>query len=122
MMETLIWHSNHGSDILLSKRECMIGRIRCQVTDFVVCERAGAKHGVSVTNVATRWVIEQPAVAGAIVGARLGLKVGIIRAIIAWRESDIYAPFFGPCRCFALSTRGGIRIILQKWVPLLKKP
>jgi len=36
--------------------------------------KIGAKHGVSVTNVATRWVIEQPAVAGAIVGARLGLK------------------------------------------------
>jgi aryl-alcohol dehydrogenase-like predicted oxidoreductase len=35
---------------------------------------AADKHGVSVTNVATRWVIEQPAVAGAIVGARLGLS------------------------------------------------
>jgi len=30
------------------------------------------KHGVSVSNVATRWVLEQPAVAAAIVGARLG--------------------------------------------------
>ncbi|MDU8943153.1 aldo/keto reductase [Ovoidimarina sediminis] len=31
-----------------------------------------AKHGVSVSNVATRWVLEHPAVAGVIVGARLG--------------------------------------------------
>ncbi len=31
-----------------------------------------AKHGVSLSNVATRWVLEQPAVAAAIVGARLG--------------------------------------------------
>ncbi|MEJ1160063.1 aldo/keto reductase [Prosthecomicrobium sp. N25] len=31
-----------------------------------------AKHGVSVANVATRWVLEQPAVAAIIVGARLG--------------------------------------------------
>jgi aryl-alcohol dehydrogenase-like predicted oxidoreductase/enamine deaminase RidA (YjgF/YER057c/UK114 family) len=31
-----------------------------------------AKHGVSVANVATRWVLEQPAVAAVIVGARLG--------------------------------------------------
>lgn len=34
--------------------------------------RIGRKHGVSVANVATRWVLEQPAVAAAIVGARLG--------------------------------------------------
>ena len=32
----------------------------------------GAKHGVSVSNVATRWVLQQPAVAAVIVGARLG--------------------------------------------------
>ncbi len=30
------------------------------------------KHGVSVPNVATRWVLEHPAVAAVIVGARLG--------------------------------------------------
>ena len=30
------------------------------------------KHGVSVSNVATRWVLEQPHVAGVIIGARLG--------------------------------------------------
>jgi aryl-alcohol dehydrogenase-like predicted oxidoreductase/enamine deaminase RidA (YjgF/YER057c/UK114 family) len=33
--------------------------------------RIGAKHGVSIANVATRWVLEQPAVAAVIVGARL---------------------------------------------------
>lgn len=31
-----------------------------------------AKHGVSVSNVATRWVLENDAVAGVIIGARLG--------------------------------------------------
>ena len=30
------------------------------------------KHGVSIANVATRWVLDQPAVAAAIVGVRLG--------------------------------------------------
>lgn len=32
----------------------------------------GQKHGVSIANVATRWVLEQRAVAAVIVGARLG--------------------------------------------------
>ena len=35
-------------------------------------EKIAAKHDVSVSNVATRWVLEQPAVAAVIVGARLG--------------------------------------------------
>ena len=34
--------------------------------------RIAAKHGVSIANVATRWVLDQPAVAAVIVGARLG--------------------------------------------------
>ena len=33
------------------------------------------RHGVSVANVATRWVLEQPAVGAVIVGARLGERV-----------------------------------------------
>ncbi|NNE79462.1 MAG: aldo/keto reductase [Silicimonas sp.] len=33
------------------------------------------KHGVSIANVATRWVLDHPAVAGVIVGARLGERV-----------------------------------------------
>ncbi len=32
----------------------------------------GKKYGVSISNVATRWVLEHPAVASAIIGARLG--------------------------------------------------
>lgn len=32
----------------------------------------GEKHGVSISNVATRWVLEQTGVAGVIIGARLG--------------------------------------------------
>ena len=34
--------------------------------------KIGEKHGVSISNVASRWVLEQPAVAGVIIGARLG--------------------------------------------------
>ena len=33
------------------------------------------KHAVSISNVATRWVLEQPRVAGVIIGARLGENV-----------------------------------------------
>ena len=35
-------------------------------------DRIANKHGVSIANVATRWVLDQPAVAAVIVGARLG--------------------------------------------------
>lgn len=35
-------------------------------------EGVAQKHGVSVANVAARWVLEQPAVAAIVVGARLG--------------------------------------------------
>lgn len=37
-----------------------------------VAAEIGAKHGVSLSNVATRWVLEQTGVAGVIIGARLG--------------------------------------------------
>jgi aryl-alcohol dehydrogenase-like predicted oxidoreductase/enamine deaminase RidA (YjgF/YER057c/UK114 family) len=37
-----------------------------------VAAAIAGKHGVSVANVATRWVLDQPHVAGVIVGARLG--------------------------------------------------
>ena len=37
-----------------------------------VLERIAARHGVSIPNVATRWVLEHPAVAAVIIGARLG--------------------------------------------------
>ena len=35
-------------------------------------DRIAKRHGVSITNVATRSILEQPAVAGVIIGARLG--------------------------------------------------
>ncbi len=35
-------------------------------------DRVAKKHGVSIANVATRWVLDHPAVAAVIVGARLG--------------------------------------------------
>jgi len=34
--------------------------------------RVAARHGVSIANVATRWVLEHPAVGAVIIGARLG--------------------------------------------------
>ncbi|WP_046866073.1 aldo/keto reductase [Microvirga massiliensis] len=39
---------------------------------LAACREIATKHGVSVANVASRWVLEQPAVATIIVGARLG--------------------------------------------------
>ncbi|HXP74018.1 MAG TPA: aldo/keto reductase [Stellaceae bacterium] len=39
---------------------------------LAACHRVARKHGVSIANVATRWVLDQPAVAAVIVGARLG--------------------------------------------------
>ena len=41
-------------------------------TILAALARVARKHRVSVANVATRWVLEQPAVAAIIVGARLG--------------------------------------------------
>ncbi len=35
-----------------------------------VLKQVGAKHGVSLTAVATRWILDKPGVAGAIIGAR----------------------------------------------------
>ena len=39
-----------------------------------VLDSIAKKHKVSIPNVAVRWVLEQPAVGGAIVGCRFGLK------------------------------------------------
>jgi len=39
---------------------------------LVVLKRIADKHGVSVANVGTRYVLDRPAVAGVIIGARLG--------------------------------------------------
>ena len=35
------------------------------------------RHGVSIANVASRWVLEQPAVGGVIIGARLGASAHV---------------------------------------------
>jgi aryl-alcohol dehydrogenase-like predicted oxidoreductase len=37
---------------------------------LAACHQIGEKHGVSLTAVVTRWVLDRPQVAGAIVGAR----------------------------------------------------
>ncbi|MEX0343554.1 MAG: aldo/keto reductase [Rhizobiaceae bacterium] len=39
---------------------------------LTACDVIARKHGVSIANVATRWVLEQPGVGGVIIGARLG--------------------------------------------------
>jgi aryl-alcohol dehydrogenase-like predicted oxidoreductase/enamine deaminase RidA (YjgF/YER057c/UK114 family) len=39
---------------------------------LTAARKIAEKHGVSIGNVATRWVLEQKAVAGVIIGARLG--------------------------------------------------
>jgi aryl-alcohol dehydrogenase-like predicted oxidoreductase/enamine deaminase RidA (YjgF/YER057c/UK114 family) len=40
-------------------------------------QRVAQKHGVSIATVASRWVLDQPGVAGVIVGARLGQSAHI---------------------------------------------
>ncbi len=41
---------------------------------LVVLQKIAQKHGVTIPNVAVRYVLEQPAVAGVIVGVRLGVS------------------------------------------------
>lgn len=41
-------------------------------TVLAAAAQVARKHGVSISNVATRWVLEQSRVAGVIIGARLG--------------------------------------------------
>jgi aryl-alcohol dehydrogenase-like predicted oxidoreductase len=41
---------------------------------LLAMDKVAKKHEVSISNVAVRWVLEQPAVGGAIVGCRFGLK------------------------------------------------
>jgi aryl-alcohol dehydrogenase-like predicted oxidoreductase/enamine deaminase RidA (YjgF/YER057c/UK114 family) len=41
-------------------------------TVLAAAAQVARKHGVSISNVATRWVLEQARVAGVIIGARLG--------------------------------------------------
>jgi aryl-alcohol dehydrogenase-like predicted oxidoreductase/enamine deaminase RidA (YjgF/YER057c/UK114 family) len=40
-------------------------------------QRVAARHGVSIANVATRYILDQPGVAGVIVGARLGERAHV---------------------------------------------
>jgi aryl-alcohol dehydrogenase-like predicted oxidoreductase/enamine deaminase RidA (YjgF/YER057c/UK114 family) len=49
-----------------------IGGWRVLQNILVALDRIAKKHRVSIANVATRWVLEQPAVCAAIIGARLG--------------------------------------------------
>ena len=44
---------------------------------LAVTAKIGKKYGVSTSNVATRWVLEQSSVAGVIIGARLGERTHI---------------------------------------------
>ncbi|WP_299503548.1 aldo/keto reductase [uncultured Roseobacter sp.] len=44
---------------------------------LAAADEIARKHEVSIANVATRWVLEHPAVAGVIVGARLGERMHV---------------------------------------------
>ena len=44
---------------------------------LAAAKRVGDRHGVSIANVATRFILDQPGVAGVIVGARLGERAHI---------------------------------------------
>lgn len=41
---------------------------------LAVLSAIAGRHGVSLTNVATRWILQQPAVGAVIVGTRLGVS------------------------------------------------
>lgn len=51
------------------------------------------KHGVSIANIATKYILEQPHVAGVIIGARLGQSVHVEETLELYRfdldESDL---------------------------------
>lgn len=47
-------------------------------------EGVGKKHGVSIADVATRWVLERPHVAGVIVGARNASHVGDLEKVFTF--------------------------------------
>jgi len=42
-----------------------------------ILDKIGQKHGVSISNVATRYILDKPQVAGVILGVRLGLSSNI---------------------------------------------
>jgi len=44
---------------------------------LTAAKRVGDRHGVSIANVATRYILDQPGVAGVIVGARLGERAHV---------------------------------------------
>ena len=50
------------------------------------CRNIGDRHGVSVANVATRWVLDRPGVGGAIIGARYAAhlpdNLGVFRFVL----------------------------------------
>ena len=50
-----------------------------------VLKAIGDRHGVSIATVATRWVLEQPAVAAAIVGARYADRIDSTLAVFGLR-------------------------------------
>lgn len=75
-------------------------------TILAALAEVAARHGVSIANVATRWVLDQPAVAGVIVGARLGER--------EHRADNI--------RAFAFTMNDSDRAILDDAFAASKKP
>ncbi len=65
---------------------------------LVAAHHVAKKHGVLIANVATRWVLDQPAVAAVIVGARLGER--------EHRQDNL--------RCFAVALDAEDRAIIDE--------
>ncbi len=65
-------------------------------TLLAVLSSIAGKLGVSLTNVATRWVLQQPGVGAVIVGTRLGVSshiednLGVFRAALGSRRHRIH--------------------------------
>ena len=64
----------------------------------------GKKHGVSIADVAARWVLERPQVAGVIVGARNTSHVDDLKKVFTFQLDD------GGWLCCALGMRPGARV------------
>ena len=64
------------------------------------------RHDVSISTVATRWVLDQPAVAAAIVGARYGDRIGSALDVFKLQLDAADLALLGPILATSPGPRG----------------
>ena len=64
------------------------------------------RHDVSISTVATRWVLDQPAVAAAIVGARYGDRIGSVLDVFKLQLDAADLALLGPILATSPGPRG----------------